>query len=220
MRGNVPFQCIHNSLSLKASSPQLHTLCSTACDRGLFSLLRFSRINEVCLPAWKLLQEVSPLDKQLYLYQTQSATSSKSHQLGTGARSTARTGCSAPGSNAVLSLSVHKHMSCSSPLPQAEISRLGCCRNKELVGSPQPQTSPGLAYTIRTISQCSYMEMMGLQLQEKGESGQNTAWSFTVRKLYSVRNSCSQRVPLSLQGIYKVLQVEENKNPTPECLCN
>ena len=30
MRGNVPFQRIHNSLSLKASSPQVHMLCSTA----------------------------------------------------------------------------------------------------------------------------------------------------------------------------------------------
>lgn len=58
----------------------------------------------MCLPDWKLLQEVLLLDKQLYLYQTQRATSSKSHQFGTVARSTARTGCSAPDSDAVITV--------------------------------------------------------------------------------------------------------------------
>lgn len=37
--GNVTFQCISNSLSVKASSPQIHVLCSTASHRGLFRIL-------------------------------------------------------------------------------------------------------------------------------------------------------------------------------------
>lgn len=60
MTGNVTFQCISNSLSVKASSPQIHVLCSTAIHRGLFRILRFSRTTEVCLPDWKLFQDVVP----------------------------------------------------------------------------------------------------------------------------------------------------------------
>lgn len=36
MTGNGTFQCIPNSLSMKASSPQIHVLCSIASHRGLF----------------------------------------------------------------------------------------------------------------------------------------------------------------------------------------
>lgn len=39
MTGNGIFQCIPNSLSMKASSPQIHVLCSTASHRGLFRIL-------------------------------------------------------------------------------------------------------------------------------------------------------------------------------------
>lgn len=39
MTGNGTFQCIPNSLSMKASSPQIHVLCSTASHRGLFRIL-------------------------------------------------------------------------------------------------------------------------------------------------------------------------------------
>lgn len=39
MTGNVTFECIPNSLSVKASSPQIHVLCCTASHRGLFRVL-------------------------------------------------------------------------------------------------------------------------------------------------------------------------------------
>lgn len=39
MTGNGTFQCIPNSLGMKASSPQIHVLCSTASHRGLFRIL-------------------------------------------------------------------------------------------------------------------------------------------------------------------------------------
>lgn len=37
--GNVTFECIPNSLSVQASSPQIHVLCSTASHRGLLRIL-------------------------------------------------------------------------------------------------------------------------------------------------------------------------------------
>lgn len=66
-----------------------------------------------------------------------------------------------------LSPSVHQHVLCSNPLPRAGINRLGCCRNKELTGSPQPQPSQGLGHTTRITSQHQRMEMMGLSYRKR-----------------------------------------------------
>lgn len=115
---NGTFQCIPNSLRMKASSPQIHVLCSTASHRGLFRILWFSRTTEACLPDWKLLQDVLPQIKQFYLYQTLWVTSSKPHQLVTGASSTARTGCSAPGNNTIITVSTS---TCSAPTPSPKL---------------------------------------------------------------------------------------------------
>lgn len=49
-----------------------------------------------------------------------------------------------------------------------------------------------------------------LKLQEKGSSGQNSA-KFQHEELCSASSSCSQRIPFSLQEIYKVLEVGEKR---------
>lgn len=71
------------------------------------------------------------------------------------------------------------------PFPHGGINSLGDGRNKELVRSPQPQTSQQLGYATRIIKPAPAHGNDGLKLQEKGGSGQNSAPGFNRRIVQS-----------------------------------